>query len=49
MSSELTHSQALSLEDTQALNAFAQVDVEKINRERSDKLQAILNSNIDSR
>ena len=46
---ELTHSQALTLEDTAALNAFAHVDMDKINRERNDKLQAILNSNIDSR
>jgi len=37
------------MEDTAQLNTMAQVDLSRINRERTDKLQSILNSNIDLR
>lgn len=37
------------MEDTGKLKTMAEVDVDRINRERNDKLQTILNSNIEQR
>jgi len=37
------------MEDTGQLKAMADVDLDRINRERNDKLQTILNSNIEQR
>ena len=37
------------MEDTMKLQAVAEVDLDRINRERNDKLQSILNSNIEQR
>ena len=34
------------LEDTAQLKSMADIDLDRINRERNDKLQYILNSNI---
>ena len=41
--------QCQDLEDTTQLKVMAEVDMDRINRERGDKLQSILNSNIDAR
>ena len=38
-----------SMEDTAQLKAMADVDLDRINRERNTKLQSILNSNIEQR